>query len=262
MHSSDGVHACQACWRPQSQSERSFLPAGVESMSHAPLKWEGSENPKASVLRCAWMRWDAVPRRAVLAVCAEAAQGWCHCARGSGQPPYVAWDGMPWAPLPAASPAARPLSCVVQLEENPDAKACLTPMGGCTVRSEAAVGGVSIGSSCAVSPVALTKCAAQAALPSHMAASTWLACPPGPSSPAGETSDNVAAQFNVPREVQDAAAVASHAKALKAQVRGAGWLCCGAMCVCVLKCLRRWLAERVWTHGQPSRLAGSAYLGC
>ncbi|KAI7843663.1 hypothetical protein COHA_002564 [Chlorella ohadii] len=70
--------------------------AGVESMSHAPLKWEGSENPK--------------------------------------------------------------------LEENEDAKACLTPMG--------------------------------------------------------LTSDNVAERFNVPREVQDAAAVASHAKALKAQEAG------------------------------------------
>ncbi|PRW57669.1 3-ketoacyl- thiolase peroxisomal [Chlorella sorokiniana] len=72
------------------------IAGGVESMSHAPLKWEGSENPK--------------------------------------------------------------------LEENEDAKACLTPMG--------------------------------------------------------QTSDNVAERFHVPREVQDAAAVASHAKALRAQEAG------------------------------------------
>ena len=48
------------------------------------------------------------------------------------------------------------------------------------------------------------------------------ALPPSiPPLPIGLTSDNVAERFNVPREVQDAAAVASHAKALKAQV-GAG----------------------------------------
>ncbi len=94
-------------------------------MSHAPLKWEGSENPKVgAALRCAALRCAAL-RCAVLCLARLGCALLC-CAPVALLARLVKAmaANCTWCKHPCA--ASHPH---LQLEENEDAKACLTPMG-------------------------------------------------------------------------------------------------------------------------------------
>lgn len=177
-------------------------PGLQESMSKSPMKWEGSDNPRLEEVPEAKdcltpMGACQAPPPSLFSLSLSHTHTQAHIGSPRGQ------SKRPAASPRAAAPRLAPCKTTWRL------RTAAYDHHAYTQRT------LKLGSACLqLHPAEIPKAASTAAFPD-------ISPVPAPR-PAGITSDNVAKQFNVSREEQDRAALASHKKAAAAQVCAGG----------------------------------------